>query len=1068
MVGGVEGVRSIVSKPGYQPTMSKYALPTTDEMRQLHAADQSSVFQSNFFKLQVDQLLEEVTIDYSSFSSVNAVLFALKEALDAIPEQQVTSQALNMPGLVVHHHHKEVVLPFHPPARLDVVGSYSLRHGILLDHTFTIDVAIHLPDECFVPKDFTNYRYHDKRNMYLGVLASHLQTPPKGKTSKQLPWTGVSVAPFAGDTSKPILRLHLPPIKKTQVVVQLIPVVSFQCKFPVSKLHPGKSNLRHDPPLDATPVYNNSVLEDMALLSHFRALHAVAAQSESFVQACILIKVWLRQRQATTCAPDALNGFQATMLMLYLIRSGKFSYSTPADAMVKIWLQFVATTDLATTALVFPAASSKDMDGLDEDIVVMPTPAGVAAFQRAFDVVFLDPSGRVNVVSRVSRTGWRELQWLAQQSIQVLPKATAEAFQFIFIDRHSFWTRYDEYIWVPVSTSVVQNVEIPGDLALPNDLERVVAKALGDRVHRIRPVAIKPSATTWALTETPPSIHKVVIGLGVNPDNAHRIVDKGPEADNAVDAAAFRAFWKTKAELRRFKDGSIVEAVVWDDVPPSQIVSQIVHTILPLHFDDATVDGRAIVSSNQTWNEVDYSINPLLRTWTALQSKLRDLDDTILPLKVVDLQLIAPALRRTAADPPTPHPLAGNSDVAPPQGAKFVTTTLEPYTVVMQFETSSSWPTTPDAVANAKLGFYVQIALALEKFGACEVHEHGMDILVGGFPFRVVIVTEREKNWPHSHFYALHYGALHAKMIHAVSTQHSAFAPTVRLWMKWLDAHLATSLLPLESSELLVASVFLSPAPPQSVLSGFTRVLHLVARFDWNTQPLIVDLHQHFTEDDRRDIQKQFTASRSSPSTHPALYIAASYETAPKTSFWTRHVHEPVLAQRLVSLAKATSAQWTHWLAHGAAPHGWQACFAHVMDYDVVFHLAHLGNKDVFPSAKGRFAIPFYKNLKQSNPFGQLFVGLHPLEDVLSALHARFDHLALFFVNQEVVAVRWKPAAFLPARFRVLHATHLLALSSDNDANHDKLAVRGIPQVLTVLQEMKAMLHGLVDRVELK
>lgn len=34
-----------------------------------------------------------------------------------------------------------------------------------------------------------------------------------------------------------------------------------------------------------------------------------------------------------------------------------------------------------------------------------------------------------------------------------------------------------------------------------------------------------------------------------------------------IAAAAFRAFWGDKAELRRFKDGSILEAVVWDQPP---------------------------------------------------------------------------------------------------------------------------------------------------------------------------------------------------------------------------------------------------------------------------------------------------------------------------------------------------------------------------------------------------------------------------------------------------------------------------------------------------------------------
>ena len=32
-----------------------------------------------------------------------------------------------------------------------------------------------IPPECFVAKDFLNYRYMDKRSLYLGVLASKLK-----------------------------------------------------------------------------------------------------------------------------------------------------------------------------------------------------------------------------------------------------------------------------------------------------------------------------------------------------------------------------------------------------------------------------------------------------------------------------------------------------------------------------------------------------------------------------------------------------------------------------------------------------------------------------------------------------------------------------------------------------------------------------------------------------------------------------------------------------------------------------------------------------------------------------
>ena len=79
----------------------------------------------------------------------------------------------------------------------------------------------------------------------------------------------------------------------------------------------------------------------------------------------------------------------------------------------------------------------------------------------------------------------------------------------------------------------------------------------------------------------------IVFGYHLNTDKAHSVLEKGPNADkpevNSLDlvyrlrwrrittyvvfifqAKAFREFWGEKSELRRFQDGSISEAVVWD------------------------------------------------------------------------------------------------------------------------------------------------------------------------------------------------------------------------------------------------------------------------------------------------------------------------------------------------------------------------------------------------------------------------------------------------------------------------------------------------------------------------
>ena len=68
---------------------------------------------------------------------------------------------------------------------------------------------------------------------------------------------------------------------------------------------------------------------------------------------------------------------------------------------------------------------------------------------------------------------------------------------------------------------------------------------------------------------------------------AFRVVDRGPAADAGKAALAFRRLWGDLAEMRRFPDGAIHEAVAWDAVPPEQrssIPDQIVTHILELHL----------------------------------------------------------------------------------------------------------------------------------------------------------------------------------------------------------------------------------------------------------------------------------------------------------------------------------------------------------------------------------------------------------------------------------------------------------------------------------------------------
>ena len=77
----------------------------------------------------------------------------------------------------------------------------------------------------------------------------------------------------------------------------------------------------------------------------------------------------------------------------------------------------------------------------------------------------------------------------------------------------------------------------------------------------------------------------------VEPTAALRTLDMGPSADKADAARAFRAFWGEKAELRRFQDGAITEAVMWEGGGAAErhlVIDQIVTYILQRHLPAGT------------------------------------------------------------------------------------------------------------------------------------------------------------------------------------------------------------------------------------------------------------------------------------------------------------------------------------------------------------------------------------------------------------------------------------------------------------------------------------------------
>lgn len=90
----------------------------------------------------------------------------------------------------------------------------------------------------------------------------------------------------------------------------------------------------------------------------------------------------------------------------------------------------------------------------------------------------------------------------------------------------------------------------------------------------------------WAPHEVAPHDASVLIGLRLDPERAFDPLVTGPDAVEEEAGEAFKALWGSAAQLRRFRDGSILHAAAWPQPPhlrhrvPEHMALHLLHTHL--------------------------------------------------------------------------------------------------------------------------------------------------------------------------------------------------------------------------------------------------------------------------------------------------------------------------------------------------------------------------------------------------------------------------------------------------------------------------------------------------------
>lgn len=868
--------------------------------------------------LKVRELLKEVTLDYSSTLSkhVNNTILAIKDAIDKIPDDlKVTAD--EAPGFVRDIGADKVEFKFKKPTSIEIGGSYAIQCIVKPD--INVDLFIRLPKECFHEKDYLNYRYHAKRCLYLSIIKKYLKF-----SSVKVEWSTLQ-----NEARKPVLLVY----PATELVglpgffVRIIPTAN--SLFNIKKLNLKRSNIRaltHGGIPQATPKYNSSILEDMFLEDTSELIKKTFLGWKELGEASILLKVWARQR-SSIYVHDCLNGFLISVILSYLASQNKIANSMRAMQIFRVTLNFIATAKIWNNGLYFRREGQK---GIPQEERV--------SYKEAFPIVICDPSAPFNMSFRISRIGFVQLQDEAALTLKCIEKCRDGGFEEIFMTKVDSAAKYDYCIRLDLKGK--SEVHASG-FCLDDECWRLYEQKVQGLLNQGLNNRAKLIRVTWRNTLSECSIENgfsmldrepLLVGVSVSSmENAFRVVDIGPNAENKEEALKFRKFWGEKAELRRFKDGTIAESTVWESEHWNRhlILKRIAEYVLLRHLSLSKENIVHIV------DQLDFSLlhgvrdpisfsGSLLEALEVLSKRLRLIQD--IPLKVSSVQPLDPAFRFTSVFPPEPHPLAiDKGDV--PRLQKLMPSCIQPLEVMIQLEGSGNWPMDDIAIEKTKTAFLLKIGESLQNSWGmtCTATEDDVDIFMSGYVFRLKIWHERglsllkredgsdQFKWVSSIDKELFVRSQHSSMINGLQGRFPLYGPVVRIAKRWVASHLFSSCLVEEAVELLVAHLFLKPLPfnaPCSRITGFLRFLRLLSEYDWTFSALVVDINEDLSTKDEKEISNNFMLTRkgyeeNKQNVSAAMFLATAYDKASEA--WTRFSPNVSELKRLVAYARSSA-----------------------------------------------------------------------------------------------------------------------------------------------------------------
>jgi U3 small nucleolar RNA-associated protein 22 len=952
-------------------------------------------------------------------------------------------------------------LAFSKPAGMNVVGSFALGTLIKNQEEICVDFVITMPQSMFQEKDYLNYRYFLKRTYYISCIAAAIKAKYEARFQIQFNFLN-------GNYLLPVIILQPVDTKNSITPWRIQIILAIQRgTFSEDRLLPVRNSIRMeqtggDPekqPKKPTPFYNASILVDSMVTSYLKLYHDTLKSCDPFLDACLLGRIWLQQRGfGSQIEKGGFGSFEWSMMIALLLRGGGskkiplFSEGYSSYQFFKALLQLIASRDLVKDPIVINGSSTLQIP-------------------RNSDIPYLfDGERSHNILYKMTTWSYRLLQHEAQVSLDALNDSGFDQFEPTFISKSDHYLcKYDGIIEIPLTAFLKDQKGKDSTMDLTyqcQDLYRTLARAMNTRARLIS--LHVPTHGPWDIGKAPmiagSDQNNIIVGFLFDEAQIYRTVDRGPSAENAKEAASFHRFWGDKAELRRFKDGSIVESVIWSG-SASTIFQNIVSFALLKHIgsevgqnvrfiEDST---KKYLASRTNKNQPDKEIfQAAAMSLRELEREIRNLDDMPLHLR----QLL-----------PADSQLSYSSI-----GVPFVLESERPFRVAnatIQFEGSARWPDDMDAIQRTKVAFFLKLAdlleqsnnavtcrTGLENEGEYMLNQAFLDVIYSsGATYRLRIHHDREATLLekllkdktktpqektdaasalHAYKQMFVLQPTHTLAIQSLSTRHPSFSSTVRLVKCWFSSHLLSNHFHNSLIELFAARVYTQPYPwatPCSALSGLLRTLILLSNWDWQDEPWIANLGPtSMAETAISAIQTRFKAWRKiDPGLNRVVLFAASSVDGDGAT-WTDHAKPlKVVACRMTALARAAVQMIKD---HGTALDLDSLFASSLSDYDFTIHI----NRDAAAGVHGRSDKKKFKNLQLQNAADVESIEYDQVQQLMSELESTFGEAVVFFHDAErrdTIAGLWNPQTQRVWKLKLGYSSIPIGKKDDIDVNKD-------------------------------